>query len=61
MIEVANKTLQSIFCQLRPKPLEHFIQNAEHLSGNDIGLVITFERPWVLNLLLRKAARNLTS
>lgn len=60
MIEVANEFLQSIFCKLRPKPLERFLQNAEHLSGNDIGLVIAFERPWVLDLLLRTAVRNLT-
>ena len=60
MIEVANDTLQSVFCKLRPKALGHFLQDAQHLSGNDIGLVIAFEKPWVLDLLLKTSARNLT-
>lgn len=60
MIEVANDTLQSVFCKLRPKALGHFLQDAQHLSGENIGLVIAFEKPWVLDLLLKTSARNLT-
>jgi len=60
MIEIANDTLQSLFCRWRPKPLQRFLQDAAHLSDTHIGLVIAFEKPWVLDLLLKSAARNLT-
>lgn len=59
--QVANDTLQSVFCKLRPKALGLFLQSAEHLSGKDIGLVIAFENPWVVDLLLKASVRNLTS
>ena len=60
LIEVSNDFLQSVFCGLHPKSLESFLENTEHLSGRHIGLVIAFEKPWVIDWLLRMAARNLT-
>ena len=60
MIEVANDILQSVFFKLRPKALGHFLQDTGHLLGKNIGLVIAFENPWVLDLLLKTSARNLT-
>jgi hypothetical protein len=61
MIQVCNDILQSAFCKLRPKSLERFLQNAEHIArGGHIWLVVAYEAPWALDWLLRMAARHLT-
>jgi len=51
--------IQSAYCQWRPKSLERFLQNAGCPPGSDVGLVIAFENPWVLDFLLKMADRNL--
>jgi hypothetical protein len=60
MIQICNDGLQRFFRICHTRPLKRFLQEAEHLRGGNIGLVIAYEQPWALDWLLRMAARNLT-
>jgi hypothetical protein len=58
-IQVCNDALQGIFRKLHPRALERFLQDAEHLAGGNVGLVIAYQQPWALDWLLRMADRHL--
>lgn len=60
LIQVGNDILQRVFRGLRPGRLRGFLQDVAPLSGRNIGLVIAFEKPWVLDWLLKMAARNVS-
>jgi hypothetical protein len=59
LIQMCNDALQGAFRSFKPKTLERFLQNFEHLTGGNIGLVVAYEQPWTLDWLLRTASRNL--
>ncbi len=60
LIQFCNDGLQYAFRACRPKSLTRFLHGAGHLEGRNIGLVIAYEQPWTLDLLLRMAARHLS-
>jgi len=59
LIDVCNDALQFGFCKWKPKSLDRFIEDTEHLKGENIGLVAAFEQPWAIEWQIRMAARHL--
>src|SRR5208283_3631586 len=57
--QMRNDSMQYAYTNVRPPSLGHFLQNYKHLKGCNIGLVVAYEQPWVLDWLLRMAARHL--
>lgn len=57
--QLRNDAVQRVYLTLQPKTLERFLQNAEHLRGENVGLVVAYEQPWALDWLTRMAARHL--
>jgi hypothetical protein len=60
LIDFCNDSLQYGFRACRPRSLTRFLQDAGHLKGRNICLVVAYEQPWTLDWLLRMAARHLS-
>ncbi|MEN6484520.1 MAG: hypothetical protein ABFD98_06530 [Syntrophobacteraceae bacterium] len=61
LIDLCNDTLQGFFLKCRPKALDRFLQNVKHMKGRDIGLVVAFQQPGVVDWLLQAASRHIAN
>lgn len=50
--EKRNDAISRSFVNSRPEQLEDFIQQNKQLTGKDIAIVVAFNSPWVLEVLL---------
>ncbi len=57
--QLRNDVVQRAYLTLHPRSLEQFLQDAEHMKGRNVGLVVAYEHPWALDWLIRMAARHL--
>src|SRR5437588_671022 len=53
--EVRNDMVQRVFLKRLPEALPRFLQDNAMLENKNIILVVAFEQPWVLELLLEMA------
>jgi hypothetical protein len=58
--QARNDLWLSFYKRLRPPGFGPFLAESERFRDRNIALVVAFEQPWVLDWLLRMAARNLS-
>lgn len=58
--QLRNDLWLAFYKKQRPKALDEFLRETVKYRDQNIALVVAFEQPWVLDWLLRMAARNLT-
>lgn len=57
--QLRNDFVQSVFLKARPKALETFLRDHEHLKGKNILQMVAFEQPEVLDFSIKMATRYL--
>ncbi len=58
---VRNIALERTFRRARPHALDQFLADHGQLSGGTIAVAIAYNTPWVIDLLMRMAKRNLAA
>ena len=59
LIQICNDILQYGFRQIKTKRLNQFISDNKSLQNKDIGIIIAYESPHTISLLLKSAKLNL--
>lgn len=57
--QLRNDLVQAAFIRRRPPEFERFLSDNASLKGRNLALIVAFEQPWVLDWLMRMAAKNL--
>lgn len=58
--QLRNDAWLAVYKRRRPRALAPFLEETARFRRGNIALVVAFEQPWALDLLLRMAERNLT-